>query len=106
LIAFPRPTHVYGPISCSAGLGGYGHEGLPWQYYLPDNLKFGASDNFLKHLAALITLRMDILTGWFKESDHTLSMTYSATSEEWLSFVKILRFGHCRYLEVPTMAKA
>jgi hypothetical protein len=55
LIAFRQPTHVYRSDSCPAGLGGYSHEGFAWRFYLPDNLKFRASNNLLEHLAAIIT---------------------------------------------------
>jgi hypothetical protein len=53
-IAFRRPTHIYRSDSCPAGLGGYSDKGWAWRWYLPKNLLFHASNNLLKHLAAII----------------------------------------------------
>jgi hypothetical protein len=41
--------------SCPAGLEGYSHEGFAWRFYLPDDLKFRASNYLLEHLAAIIS---------------------------------------------------
>ncbi|MBM4076045.1 MAG: hypothetical protein FJ267_10410, partial [Planctomycetes bacterium] len=54
-IAFRRPTHIYRSDSCPAGLGGYSHDGFAWRWYLPDELKFRATNNLLKHLAAIVS---------------------------------------------------
>ena len=81
LIAFWQPTHVYRSDSCPAGLGGYSHKGFAWRFYLPDELKFRASNNLLEHLAAIITPWIDIIAGRLKKGDFTLSMTDSTTSE-------------------------
>jgi hypothetical protein len=83
-IAFRRPTHVYRSDSCPAGLGGYGHTGFAWRYYLPDDLLFRASNNLLEHIAAIITPWIDILNGRLEKGDCALSMTDSTTSEGWL----------------------
>jgi hypothetical protein len=74
-IAYRHPTNVYRSDSCPAGLGGYSHEGFAWQYYLPKDLKFQASNNLLEHLAAIITPWVDILTGRLREGNYALSMT-------------------------------
>ncbi len=63
IIAFRRPTHIYRSDSCPAGLGGYSHKGWAWQYYLPADQKFKASNNLLEHLAAVISPWVDILAG-------------------------------------------
>jgi hypothetical protein len=68
LIAFRQPTHVYRSDSCLAGLGGYSHKGFAWWFYLADELKFRASNNLLKHLAAIITLWIDIIAGCLKKA--------------------------------------
>ncbi len=83
-IAFQQPTHVYRSDSCPAGLGGYSHEGFAWRWYLPENLKFRASNNLLEHLAAIILPWVDILAGRLNSQDCNLSMTDSTTTEGWL----------------------
>jgi hypothetical protein len=62
-------------------LGGYSHEGFAWHFYLPENLKFCASNNLLEHLAAIITPWIDTFAGQLKEGNCALSMTNSTTSE-------------------------
>jgi hypothetical protein len=84
LIAFRQPTHIYRSDSCLAGLGRYSHKGFAWQFYLPDKLKFHASNNLLEHLAAIIMPWIDIIAGYLKKGDCALSMTNSTTSEGWL----------------------
>ena len=84
LIAFQHHTHIYRSDSCVAGLGGYSQEGFAWRFYIPDDVKFLASDNLLKHIAAIITPWIDVFAGWLKESDCTLLMTNSTILEGWL----------------------
>jgi hypothetical protein len=84
LIAFRQPTQVYRSDSCPAGLGGYSHKDFAWCFYLPDELKFGASNNLLKNLSAIITPWINIITGRLKKGGCALSMTNSTTSEGWL----------------------
>jgi hypothetical protein len=68
-IAYRHPTNIYRSDSCPAGLGGYSDEGFAWRYYLPPELQFHASNNLLKHIAAVITPWVDILTGHLKQGD-------------------------------------
>ncbi len=89
--AYCCPTHVYRSDSCPAGLGGYSHEGFAWQYYLPKDLKFRASNNLLEHLAAIITPWVDILTGRLIEGDCALSMTNNTMSEGWLNKMNFIK---------------
>jgi hypothetical protein len=42
---------------------GYSHEEFVWQFYLPDNLQFRASNNLLEHLAETISPWVNILAG-------------------------------------------
>ena len=84
LIAFQRPTHVYRSDSSPSGLGGYSHEGFTWHFYIPNDLKFHASNNLLKHLAAIITPWVDIIAGRIMKGDCALLMMDSTTSEGWL----------------------
>jgi hypothetical protein len=93
LIAFQRPTHVYRSDSCPAGSGGCSHKGFAWRFYLPDDLKFCALNNLLKHLAATITPWIDIFTGRLKEGDRVLLMTNSTTSEGWLPKSNFIKDG-------------
>ncbi len=83
-IAFRRPTHIYQSNSCPAGLGGYSHKGFAWRWYLPEDLKFRATNNLLEHLAAIISPWIDILAGRLQSEDCVLSMMDSSTTEEWL----------------------
>ena len=83
LVAYRKPTHVFRSDSCPAGLGGYSHSGFAWRFYLPENLKFRASNNLLEHIASIITVWVDILAGRLKPGDCSLSMTDSSTSEGW-----------------------
>ena len=84
LITYRKPTHVYRSDSCPAGVGGYIHQGFAWRYYLPDNLLFRASNNLLKHMAAVITPWVDIIAGRLSKGDCALSMTDSTTSAGWM----------------------
>jgi hypothetical protein len=77
-------THIYRSDSCPAGLGGYSDRGWAWRWYLPKNLLFRSSNNLLKHLAAVISLWVDILAGHQKNQDCILSMTDSTTAKGWL----------------------
>jgi hypothetical protein len=63
LIAFRKPTHTYRLYSCPTGLGRYNDQGFVWRFYLPENLKFQASNNLLEQMAAIISLWIDILAG-------------------------------------------
>jgi hypothetical protein len=90
-IAYCHPTNVYRSGSCPAGLGGYGHKGFAWQYHLPKDLKFRASNNLLEQLAAIITPWVDILTGRHKEGNCALSMTNNTTLEGWLKKTNFIK---------------
>ncbi len=83
-IAYRRPTHAYQSDSCPARLGGYSNEGFVWRCYLPQYLKFRASNNLLDHIAAIIAPWVDIIAGRLTCGDCTLLMTDSTTSEGWL----------------------
>jgi hypothetical protein len=78
---------------CLAGLGGYSNEGFAWRYYLPQYLKFRASNNLLKHIAGIITPWVDIIASRLTRSDCTLSMTDSTTLEEWLKKTNFIEDG-------------
>jgi hypothetical protein len=83
-IAFSHPAHVYRSDSCPAGLGVYSNEGFALRSYIPEPLKFRASNNLLKHLAAIISPWIDIIEGCLKPQDCILSMTDSTAAEGWL----------------------
>jgi hypothetical protein len=70
--------------ACPAGMGGYSHKGFAWQFYLPDDLKFRASNNLLEHMAGIISPWVDILAGHLNTGDCSLSMTDSTTSKGWM----------------------
>jgi hypothetical protein len=80
-IAFSKPSHIYCLDCCPHGLGGYSHEGWAWIWYLPKNLLFQASNNLLKHLAAIVSTWVDILAGRLRQQDCVLLMTDSMTAE-------------------------
>jgi hypothetical protein len=92
-IAFRWLSHIYRSNSCPAGLGGYSHEGFAWRWYIPDNLKFRASNNLLEHLPAVIAPWVDILAGRLQSQNCVLSMTDSTTAEGWLNEVKFQQTG-------------
>jgi hypothetical protein len=48
LITYLAPTHVYYLVSCPAGLGSYSKDGSTWQFSIPLNLHFKASNNLLE----------------------------------------------------------
>jgi hypothetical protein len=83
-ITYRKPTHVYRSDACPAGMGGYSHKGFAWQFYLPDNLKFRASNNLLEHMVGIISPWVDILAGHLNDGDCSLSMTDSTTSKGWM----------------------
>ena len=92
-IAFRKPTHVYHSDSCPHGLGGYSHEGWAWQWYLPENLLFRASNNLLEYLAAIVSPWVDIIAGRLNREDCILSMTDSTTAEGWLRKSNFTKLG-------------
>ena len=64
-----------------------------WRFCLPDELKFGASNNLLKHLALIITPWIDIIAGRLKKGNCALLMTDSTTSEGWLRKSNFIKDG-------------
>jgi hypothetical protein len=98
-ITFRRPTHIYRSDLCLAGLVGYSNEGWAWRWYLPRDLLFPALNNLLKHLAAIISLWVDILAGHLKNQDCVLLMTNSMTAKGWLKKLNFSKLG-----ENPTQA--
>jgi hypothetical protein len=83
-ITYRKPTHIYRSDTCPAGMGGYSHEGFVWQFYLPNNLKFRASNNLLEHMAGIISPWGNILVGHLNDGDCSLSMMDSTTSKGWM----------------------
>ena len=83
LLVFRKPSKVYRSDSCPAGLGGYSSDGFAWRWYTPKQLKFRASNNFLEHLASIVSPWIDMLLGRLQKGDCFLSMTDSTTSEGW-----------------------
>ena len=83
LLVFRKPTRVYRSDSCPAGMGGYSSDGFAWRWYTPKQLKFRASNNFLEHLASIVSPWIDMLLGSLHKGDCSLSMTDSTTSEGW-----------------------
>ena len=92
-IAFRRLTHAYRSDLCPRGLGGYSHQGYAWCYYLEPELQFQASNNLLKHLAAIITPWVDLLASRLKNSNCALLVTNSSTSEGWLGKTNFIEDG-------------
>jgi hypothetical protein len=92
-IAYCRPTHAYQSNSCLAGLGGYSNEGFAWRYYLDPHLKFQASNNLLKHIAAIITPWVDTIAGCLTCGDCALSMIDNMTLEGWLKKTNFIEDG-------------
>jgi hypothetical protein len=84
IIVYRRPTHIYHSDSCPAGLRGYSNSGFAWQYCLKPEHQFQATNNLLKHIAAIITPWVDIIQGCLHSGTCALSMTNSTTSEGWL----------------------
>ena len=81
--AFLFPTHVYVNDACPHGMGGWSHKRFAWRFYLPPELRFRASNNLLEHLAAVISVWVDILAGRLTPGQCCLSLTDSTTSEGW-----------------------
>jgi hypothetical protein len=80
-IVYRKPTHIYRSDLCPEGLGGYSNSGFFWQYYIPADLQFQATNNLLEHLAAVITPWINIIKNHLKPGDSALSMTDSTTSK-------------------------
>jgi hypothetical protein len=55
LLVFRSPDRIYYLNSCPAGLSGYSNQGFAWQFAIPDDLLFRASNNLLEFPAAVIT---------------------------------------------------
>ncbi len=92
-IAYHCPTHAYQSDLCPARLGGYSNEGFGWRCYLPQYLKFRASNNLLKHIAVIIAPWVDIIAGRLTRGNCALSMTNSTTSEGWLKKTNFIEDG-------------
>jgi hypothetical protein len=84
LIPYLAPTHIYHSDSCPAGLGGYSNKGFAWHYSIPQSLQFRASKYFLKFLAAIITLSIDILANCLQSGNCALLLTDSSTAKGWM----------------------
>ena len=83
LLVFRKPVKVYRSDSCPAGMGGYSSDGFPWRWYIPEHLKFRASNNLLEHLASIVSPWIDMCLGRLQKGDCFLSMTESTTAEGW-----------------------
>ncbi len=83
-IAYRCLTHAYQSYLCPARIGGYSNKSFAWRYYLPQYLKFRASNNLLEHIAAIITPWVDIIAGHLTRGDCALLMSDITTSEGWL----------------------
>ena len=68
LLVFRKPNKVYRSDSCPAGMGGYSSDGFAWRWYLPDHLKFRASNNLLEHMASIVTPWINMLKGRLKRA--------------------------------------
>ena len=93
LLVFRKPNKVYRSDSCPAGMGGYSSDGCTWRWYLPDHLKFRASNNLLEHMASIVTPWIDMLMGRLERGDCFLSMTDSSTSEGWSKLSNFSELG-------------
>ena len=62
LLVFRKPVKVYRSDSCPAGMGGYSSDGFAWRWYryIPEHLKFRASNNLLEHLCSIVTSWLDM----------------------------------------------
>ena len=63
LIPFRRPTHVYRSDSCPFALGEFLDKGFAWQFELPEEVCFRASNNLLKYIVSIISPWINMLTG-------------------------------------------
>ncbi len=100
-IAFRQLTHIYRSDLCPTGLGGYSHKEWAWRYYLPEELKFCASNNLLEHLAAVISPWVDILANQVNPNNCVLLMTNSMMAKGWLKKSNFSKLG-----ESPKQASA
>ena len=69
MVVYRKPTHVYRSDAYSMGLGGYSYTCFYWRFYLPEHLKFRASNNLLEYIALIITPWIDIIEGILKPGD-------------------------------------
>jgi hypothetical protein len=93
IVSYLLPTSCYRSDSCPHGLGGDSHKGWAWRWYLPDKLRFQASNNLLEHLVAIITSWIDLIQGCLKTGDCILSTTDSTTSEGWSKKTNFSKLG-------------
>jgi hypothetical protein len=91
--AYRRPTHMYQSNSCPPSLGGYSNKGFAWRFYLEPKYQSSASNNLLKHIAAITTLWVDIIAGQLTHGNCTLFMTVSMASEGWLKKTNFIKEG-------------
>ena len=84
IVSYRKPTNIYRSDSCPFGLGGYSCEGFAWQFEIPQELRFRASNNLLEFIASIISPWIDVLEGRLNKGDCVLSMTDSTTSAGWI----------------------
>ncbi len=93
LLGFRSPDRIHYLDSCPAGLGSYSNQGFAWCFRIPDDLLFGASNNFLEFLAGIITAWIDIVGRRLSPGDCTMLMTDSTTAEGWMKKSKFGKAG-------------
>ena len=59
LLVSRKPVKVYISDSCHAGMGGYSSDGFALRWYIPEHLKFRASNNLLEHLHSFHSHALD-----------------------------------------------
>ena len=81
-ITYALPDYICWSDTSSFGLGGFNHEGLAWQWEIPENLRFRVSINVLEFIASVITI---MLTLERKEKDRKiLAFTDNSSALGWL----------------------
>ena len=83
-LAHRSPDHVFRNDSCPFGMGGYSLKGKAWRWYIPENLRFRASNNLLEHLANIVSVKLGLIEKDIKKGDCVLTMSDSLVSTSWL----------------------
>ncbi len=86
LITYRRPSIICWSDACPIGLGGYNHNGLAWQFEIPQKYRIRVQDknNTLEFIASLITVWLTIHHGLQEKYTCFLALGDNTSAVGWL----------------------
>ncbi len=84
-VLFRKPNRIYRSKASEFGIGGYNlTSGLAWRFEIPTDCRLKTFFIFIRIIACLITIWVDILNHEIDPEDCILSQTDSTTANGWL----------------------